>query len=851
MGKLSHALAGHGLHSLRFAGDQGRRLVARARAPTLGQGLCLAGASFGVLALIGWVIGAQELTRLSDREPPMMPTTALSLSLVGIAGALRHDPASTPRRNLAAALAAFVLAVGAAIFLADLAAARGHLSAGDPGAHPARMAPITALALALLAGSVLLYERRARFACPSEWLAIAAGVLPLTAVFERVFGAGPLYPGEYVSVLPIDVPTAFSLLATSTGLVLEQADRGVMRVMVSSGPGGLLIRRLAPAALVGPILLGLLTARFLAVLGVNDFPLFYAVLAVAAAFVGLALLVAIAGPLDRAHEERVHAEEELRLSEAKFSGIIAISADAIVSTDEEQRIVTFNDGAEKVFGYRKDEVLGAPLDILIPERFRAVHREHMDRFGQEAAMARQATGRPVIGLRKNGEEFPVQGTISWLEVGGRKVFTMTMRDVTEQKRREKEQQLLADIGSALTASLDADVTLRAVAELMVVSFADLCIVDVVEEWGAVRRRAVACRDPETQWACDVVRKHALNETCPQKIALDTRKPLLTKKLTPEMIEAFSPDECFLEAVQALDPKSILAVPLVVGNEPLGVICLVSTDPHHPYEDRDVWLAQEVAQRAALWLESARLYQKARRAIRDRDDVLGVVAHDLRNPLGAILLQTTLLRRSLESRQMPVRPADVIERAATRMSRLIQDLLDVTRIESGHLALERVRLSSGQILHDTFESQQSLVLAASLDLVVDVPEWLPDVWGDHDRLLQVFENLISNAVRFTKPGGTITLGAAVRAEAVQFWVADTGVGIAQENINRMFDRFWQAQKDHRGAGLGLTIVKGIVEAHGGRIWVESEPGKGSTFYFTIPTCEAMERGSESASHARAG
>ena len=139
--------------------------------------------------------------------------------------------------------------------------------------------------------------------------------------------------------------------------------------------------------------------------------------------------------------------------------------------------------------------------------------------------------------------------------------------------------------------------------------------------------------------------------------------------------------------------------------------------------------------------------------------------------------------------------------------------------------------------DSVEAQRSLASSASLELQLDVEPGLADVWADHDRVLQVFENLIGNAVKFTKPGGRITIGAASHDGEVLFWVEDTGAGISAEEMPHVFDRFWQAPKARRGgAGLGLQIVKGIVEAHGGRIWVESEVGVGTTFYFTLPTAE---------------
>jgi len=194
----------------------------------------------------------------------------------------------------------------------------------------------------------------------------------------------------------------------------------------------------------------------------------------------------------------------------------------------------------------------------------------------------------------------------------------------------------------------------------------------------------------------------------------------------------------------------------------------------------------------------------------------------------------LKRRGPEPDRRSRKPGETIERSATRMNRLIQDLLDVARMESGQLAITQTRLSARELIVEAAEMQRPLAAAASLDLRYDVDRDVPDVWGDRDRLLQVFENLIGNAIKFTNAGGRITVTAAVRDHEVVFRVADTGSGIASENLPRVFDRFWQAARANReGAGLGLPITKGIVEAHGGRIWVESTPNRGTTFSFTVP------------------
>jgi signal transduction histidine kinase len=169
-----------------------------------------------------------------------------------------------------------------------------------------------------------------------------------------------------------------------------------------------------------------------------------------------------------------------------------------------------------------------------------------------------------------------------------------------------------------------------------------------------------------------------------------------------------------------------------------------------------------------------------------------------------------------------------------MQRLIRDLLDVSRIEAGTLGIDRSPLSVRELVGEIVDAQQSLAASAGLELRVELEPELPAVAGDRHRLQQVLENLVGNALKFTPTGGNITLGAARRGSEVLFWVADTGCGIGEDALPHVFDRFWQVKRASRaGAGLGLAISRGIVEAHGGRIWVESTPGRGTIFFFTIP------------------
>lgn len=169
-----------------------------------------------------------------------------------------------------------------------------------------------------------------------------------------------------------------------------------------------------------------------------------------------------------------------------------------------------------------------------------------------------------------------------------------------------------------------------------------------------------------------------------------------------------------------------------------------------------------------------------------------------------------------------------------MNHLIEDLLEVTRMEAGRLSFEPGTVSPGQVIADAVETQKPLAAAASLEIQAEVPRQIADVWADRDRLLQIFENLIGNAIKFTPAHGRVSVGAEQAESEVTFRVADTGAGIAPDDVPHLFNRFWQGDRARRrGAGLGLPIVKGIVDAHGGRIWVRSAPGRGTTFFFTVP------------------
>jgi signal transduction histidine kinase len=259
------------------------------------------------------------------------------------------------------------------------------------------------------------------------------------------------------------------------------------------------------------------------------------------------------------------------------------------------------------------------------------------------------------------------------------------------------------------------------------------------------------------------------------------------------------------------------------------------------EDVNVELEQQMDQvqmlsedlhRTNLSLQIAR--DKAEDASRAREDMLGVVAHDLRNPLSLLMMTTELLAETEPSREKTDQLVGVMQRAAGRMNRLIEDLLEVVRQESGHMKLDLEETAAVSLLAQTAEMFQTVAVEKGVLLhVEECPPGLA-VMADAERIMQVLSNLVGNALKFVSPGGTVALKCEPRGDEMMFSVTDTGPGIADEDLDRLFEKFWQRRRtDKRGVGLGLAIARGIVDAHGGRIWAESRVGVGSTFYFTLP------------------
>jgi signal transduction histidine kinase/DNA-binding response OmpR family regulator len=412
---------------------------------------------------------------------------------------------------------------------------------------------------------------------------------------------------------------------------------------------------------------------------------------------------------------------------------------------------------------------------------------------------------------------------------------------TSESVREAEQRarFLAEATELLSSTLDAQQVLADLARLAVPRLADLCATDLIAADGTRTRVAVvhaiagvaqlAGRGPDAQGA--FVEQEMLD--------LQPRIVPIPDAAALAALAALSTDPDVLAALGGRGPQELIIVPLVARSRVLGVLQFVVLSETRTSRADEMPLILDLARRAALAVDNALLYEEAQRATRARDDVLAIVSHDLRNPINTIQMSTSFLLDVLNdpaAKDVPViAQLQVMQRATRRANALIQDLLDVSRIDAGTLAVATTAIDASLLIRDAVLELEPLVVGKHL---VFEHEWTgPDllVAADRSRIGQIFSNLVGNAIKFTKAGGTVRIEGRRYGDMAEFDVVDTGAGIPAEHVPHLFDRFWQASQTSRsGAGLGLFIVKGIVDAHGGSITVESAPGQGTRFRVSLPS-----------------
>jgi signal transduction histidine kinase len=409
-------------------------------------------------------------------------------------------------------------------------------------------------------------------------------------------------------------------------------------------------------------------------------------------------------------------------------------------------------------------------------------------------------------------------------------------------RAETVQRFLSEASRQFAESLDYEATLGKIAHLAVPIVADWCVVDLIDD-GKVRRVSVAHADSQKETlARELDRHYPTDLDAPAGIAnvLRTGVAELRTEVTDAQLATAARDGEHLRMLRQLGLRSFIIVPITIRTQVVGTIALITAESNRQYAESDLRIAEELARRAATAIDNARLYTEAQAAIAIRERVLAIVSHDLRNQLGVIALGAELLERKASTLSPDLkRPVDTIRRTTDSMQRLVSDLVDMAAIQAGRFSFERQAIDLQSILHEAGESHEALARAKGLILqparaVVGV-----QVMADRQRVLQVLANLLGNAIKYSDPGGVVSVNAEVSGSDVTIAVRDSGPGIPPEELDTIFEPYRTIPREGKpGTGLGLYIASGIVARHGGRIWVEGNVGHGATFLFTLPRAEQV-------------
>ncbi|BAY49047.1 multi-sensor hybrid histidine kinase [Scytonema sp. HK-05] len=563
------------------------------------------------------------------------------------------------------------------------------------------------------------------------------------------------------------------------------------------------------------------------------------------------LPVAVRSILQRL-EQQERAEKALQEANQRCADILESITDAFCALDEQFRFTYVNRKSEQILQKTQAELLRKNIWEEYPEAVGSVFYQKY----HEAATTKLPVQFEAFCLHLN----------IWLEV---RVYpredglTIYCHDISDRKRSESEREqflareqaaraeaeaqerrstFLAEASRLLASSLDYRTTLTSVASLAVPILADWCFVDILEKNLVVfDNPIIVAFEPEKE---ALIRE--LRERYPPPADADFGAPKVLRTGQPEMVTeipeslvlSIAQDAEHLSLMRQLNAQSYMIVPLIAGKRKLGTIAFVLGQPERRYQKADLAMATELAQRAAIAIDNAMLYREAWEANRIKDEFLAIVSHELRTPLNSMLGWAKLLRQGKLNQATAAKALETIERNAEVQKKLIEDILDVSRIVQGKIRLNLRPLHLIPVIDAVSESIRPIAQAKAVQFQSVLDPNVAQVTGDADRLQQVLWNLLSNAVKFTPSGGRIEIRLEQVNSMAQITVTDTGAGISADFLPYVFERFRQADgtstRANSGLGLGLAIVRHLVEMHNGTVYATSDgEGLGATFTVQLP------------------
>ena len=530
--------------------------------------------------------------------------------------------------------------------------------------------------------------------------------------------------------------------------------------------------------------------------------------------------------------------DELQASEARFREVIERNADAIVVVDPEGIVRYANPMAERLFGRPGVELVGTAIGFPI--------------------VAGETTELDVVS---QGAPRVVEMRVVPSRWGGEPAFIASLRDITERKQAELDaqrlireqgarqaaeelasrQRFLLEGSGRLLASLDYDTTLGTLAHLCSTGVADWTVVFCTDGEGHPERVAVRHRDPAKDEAArelgTLLSLH--DDVHPIVEAFDSSRPRRVERVDGDVLATLFHDAREMELARQLGAGVLLILPMRARGRQVGGLVLVRIDGARAFDDDDEALAEDIAARGALALDNAKLYDEMTKADRARSDLLAVVSHDLRTPLTAIIGYSDLLALGIPDAIPPASALQVerIRKSAQHLMYLMNELLTFTRLDAGHESLDLREVDLRDVVREVATLVEPGAAARGLRFETSLPPEPVQLRTDPDKLRQVLLNLAGNAVKYTPAGSVRMRLSAGGHEVAILQVEDTGVGISEADLAKIYEPFWQVDTSQRskdgGTGLGLSIVRRMVELLGGRVDVASRLGEGTTFTLTVP------------------
>jgi PAS domain S-box-containing protein len=539
--------------------------------------------------------------------------------------------------------------------------------------------------------------------------------------------------------------------------------------------------------------------------------------------------------------DRARAEAEARERERRAALLTDALPQIVWLTGADGVVQSYNRRFYEYTGRRNDTEPAAESwdDLMHPE-----DRER-NRVAWEEALASGEAHEVEVRIRRardGAHRWHLVRTVPIRDARGRIVsWVGTATDVDDQRRNTERATFLADATALLTSSLDPEETLRQLARLAVPRMADWCSITMAEGTG-VRRLVVAHSDPEkVRWAEELSGDYPTDPDAPHGVnhVIRTGQAEIYPDIPEDLVAASAKDERHLALIRQVGMRSAMTLPLTARGATLGAITFVTAESGRRYDDADVRLARQLAERAALAVDNARLYADAQEAVRVRDEFLSIASHELRTPLTPLQLhvQDMLRRATGEGPELPndklAAKLDTVARQVDRLQALVENLLDIARITQHRLVVSYEELDLAEVVREAVTRFGRAAEHAGVALVVDAPEPVLGSW-DRLRVDQIVANLISNAIKFGA-GKPVELRVRSQDGIATLTVRDQGIGIDPADQARIFERFERAvpSKHFGGFGLGLWIVRQIVDALGGTIEVDSQVGAGSRFTVALP------------------